>query len=143
MHTSVFGYASNPAPWQAWIGRRTTPSSPDGRGTSQMTPTIGDDQRLRDILLAAKRGRNFGRGNVDEQIKHVEPLIKALEESLRTNRDGRDLVKQLLDTVWERPIMPTDPMMGAEPLCYRWQVLKPAEFDKVIMRLRAKFPEAL
>lgn len=107
-----------------------------------MIPLLSDDEKLRDVLLAAKRAHNFGKGNADDQIAHVLPLIQALDNARQNRRDVRRLVHQLLGTVREVPIMPTDPMMGSEPLAYRWVVSKPAEFDKVIMRLRAEFPSA-
>ena len=108
-----------------------------------MIPTLGDDEVLRDVLLAAKRAHQRGTGQADEQIKHVAPLIEALDAARRQRRDTRGLVRQLLATVREIPIMPTDPMMGSEPLAYRWVVSKPADFDRVIMRLRAEFPVPL
>lgn len=124
-------------------GRRY-PSSPDGLGIPvSMIPTLGDDERLRDVLLAAKRAHQRGSGPVDDQILHVAPLIEALDTARRHRRDTRDLIHQLLGTIREIPIMPHDPMMGSEPLAYRWVVSKPAEFDRVIMRLRAEFPVSL
>lgn len=108
-----------------------------------MIPPTTEDQMLLDVALAAKRAWQRGGGQVDEQIKQVEPLINALDVARRQRRDMRDLIHQLLATVREVPIMPTDPMMGSEPLAYRWVVSNPAEFDRVIMRLRAEFPAAL
>lgn len=108
-----------------------------------MIPTLGDDEKLRDVLLAAKRAHQRGAGPVDEQILQVAPLIEALDAARRQRRDTRSLVHQLLGTLREIPIMPTDPMMGDEPLAYRWVVAKPAEFDRVIMRMRAEFPVPL
>lgn len=105
-----------------------------------MIPTLGDDEKLRDVLLAAKRAWQRGAGPVDEQILQVAPLIEALDAARRGRRDTRDLVHQLLATIREVPIYPHDPMMGSEPLAYRWVVAKPAAFDRVIMRLRAEFP---
>jgi hypothetical protein len=106
-----------------------------------MIPPIGDDDRLRDVLLAAKRANDFGRGNAEAKLAHVVPLIQALDSALSNRRDVGDLVKQLLATVREIPLYPQDPMMGSEPLCYRYVVAKPGDFDKVVMRLRAEFPE--
>lgn len=105
-----------------------------------MIPTLGDDEKLRDVLLAAKRAWQRGAGPVDQQILQVAPLIEALDEARRARRDTRDLVHQLLATIREIPIMSTNPMDGSEPLAYRWVVSKPAAFDRVIMRLRAEFP---
>ncbi len=106
-------------------------------------PPAADDDMLRDVALAAKRAWDGGGGTVDDQIKQVEPLIKALDFARRQRRDTRDLVYQLLSTIREGPIMPTDHRMGSEPLAYRWVVAKPLEFDRVIMRLRAEFPVQL
>lgn len=108
-----------------------------------MIPATSDDQKLLDVVLAAKRAHDRGAGPVDGQIKHVAPLIEALDLARRQRRDTRDLVHQLMGTLREVPIMPQDPMMGSEPLCYRWVVAKPAEFDRVVMRLRAEFPVPL
>lgn len=125
-------------------GYRRFASTCDGRAISvSMIPDDTPDQRLRDVLLAAKRANNFGRGNAEAKLAHVEPLIHALDRALSARRDVGDLVKQLLATVREVPMYPADPMMGSEPLCYRYVVAKPADFDKIIMRLRAEFPEVL
>lgn len=108
-----------------------------------MTPQTDDDQQLRDVLLAAKRAYDQGNGTADARLAQVLPLIQALDAARTQRRDYKRLVHQLLATVREIPIMPTDPMMGSEPLIYRWVVAKPADFDRVIMRLRAEFPESL
>jgi hypothetical protein len=105
-----------------------------------MIPPADDDQKILDVLLAAQRAHQRGAGPVDEQIVHVAPLIQALLLARRQRRDTRDLVHQLLGTLREVPFYPHDPMMGSEPLAYRWVVAKPAEFDRVVMRLRAEFP---
>ena len=106
-----------------------------------MIPADTPEQRLRDVLLAAKRANDFGRGNADAKLAQVVPLIGALDEALRRHRDVADLVKQLLATVREVPIYARDPAMGSEPLVYRYVVVRPADFDKVICRLRAALPE--
>lgn len=106
-----------------------------------MIPDDTPEQRLRDVLLAAKRANDFGRGNAEAKLAHVVPLIQALDRALSRHRDVGDLVKQLLATVREVPIYARDPEMGSEPLVYRYVVARPADFDKVIVRLRAAFPE--
>src|SRR5690606_1344775 len=91
-------------------GRRH-PSTPDGLGIPvSMIPATSDDQKLLDVVLAAKRAHDRGAGPVDEQIKHVAPLIEALDLARRQRRDTRDLVHQLMGTLREVPIMPQDPM---------------------------------
>jgi hypothetical protein len=108
-----------------------------------MIPVETDDDRLANVLLAAKRAHDFGRGNADDRLAHVAPLIEALGQARDQRRNYRRLVHELLATVREIPIMPRDAHMGSEPLVYRWVVAKPADFDKVVMRLRAEFPETL
>lgn len=117
---------------------RYYPDSADGIAIPvSMIPTFGDDAKLRDVLLAAKRANDFGHGNADAKLAHFEPLLRALDRAVREQRDLGDLVKQLLATVREVPLYPQDPLLGSEPLCYRYVVAKPGEFDKVIVRLRA------
>lgn len=106
-----------------------------------MIPKADDDERLWEVLLAAKRAHNSG--NIDARLAQVEPLIEALQSARRQRQGYKRLVLELLATVREIPIMPHDPMMGSEPLAYRWVVAKPADFDKVVMKLRAEFPEVL
>ena len=109
-----------------------------------MIPKTTEDQQLLDVLLAAQRAHQRGSGSVDEQIVHVAPLIEALSLARRQRRDARDLIHQLLGTIREVPVYGVhDPMSGSEPLAYRWVVAKPAEFDRVVMRLRAEFPVPL
>ena len=100
-----------------------------------MTPTIGEDERLREILLAAKRATPVDR------LSHLAPVMGALQDPLAYNREARMLWHELLATLRQQPYYSQDFSMGAEPIRKQWIVAKPIRFDAVVSKIREMFPE--
>lgn len=91
--------------------------------------------RLREVVQQASRADRF------DQLSHVEPLIKALYESLQMHAGDEAEARELMSTLRLVPIYSPDPLLGSEPLATRWVVAKPERFHQEIERLRARFPE--
>ncbi len=96
-------------------------------------------RRIRSVLVQAKRARMGGHRH--DLLGSVDPLIEALEASIRMHRECPEDIKALLATLRLRPTMPSDPSMGSEPVAHRWIVWKPEVFHRLVEQLRAKYPE--
>lgn len=97
-----------------------------------LNPRIGDDAKLREVLLAAKRAKPV------ERLAQVPALIEALDTALKDRTTCDRLKTALLGTLKQVPIMPQDPTMGSEPVKHRWVVFKPAVFDRLVQEVLGK-----
>lgn len=97
-----------------------------------MRPRIGDDAKLREVLLAAKRAKPV------ERLAQVPALIEALDAALKDRNECERLKAALLGTLKRVPIYSHDPAMGSEPLAWRWIVFKPSTFDKLVQEVKGQ-----
>lgn len=106
-----------------------------------MAPKLGDIQELRDVLMAAKRANDFGRGSPDAKLVHIEPLIRALSEAIERDEGAEALYHQLMGTLKLHPVYPQDATQGADAITYRWVVYRQPAFHHCVELLRQRFPD--
>lgn len=97
---------------------------------------IGDDERLRQVLIAAKKAPKRS------QLAQLPHLIGALQESMQGNARHKALAHELLATLKQHPTYSHDPAMGSAPIAWRWIVHYPERFHRCVEAIETEFPQA-